>query len=136
MKRLVLFMNFGKRKKEKEYIEARMKQVTLDQVAEFEGKPGGRLKSITDIQNKINSTINFARLERIPHNQCHIPMSEWSKIKVPALVLANKQDTIHRFEYGQAWADAIGGAEFKELTPKSDNPEQYIADLQHAIETF
>ena len=44
-------------KEEKENINARMKQVTLDQVAEFEGKPGGRLKSITDIQNKINSSI-------------------------------------------------------------------------------
>ena len=77
-----------------------------------------------------------ARLERIPHNQCHIPMNEWSKIKVPALVLAGKQDTIHRFEYGQAWADAIGSAEFRELTPKSVSPEQHIADLQHAIERF
>jgi len=46
-------------KGEKENVKARMKQVTLDQVAEFEDKPGGRLKSIADIKNKINSSINY-----------------------------------------------------------------------------
>jgi len=46
-------------KEEKENIKARMKQITLDQVAEFEGKEGGRLKSITDIKNKIKSSLNY-----------------------------------------------------------------------------
>ena len=46
-------------KDEKEDIKSRMKEVTLDQVAEFEGKEGGRLKTIADIKNKINSSINY-----------------------------------------------------------------------------
>lgn len=76
------------------------------------------------------------RLEQISHNASHISMSEWSKIVVPTLVLANKQDTIHRFEYGEAWAAAIDSAEFKEIAPKSVSIEQHATDVQDAIETF
>ena len=46
-------------KGEKENIIAKMKEITLDQVAEFEDKSGGRLKSIADIQNNIDSSINY-----------------------------------------------------------------------------
>ena len=41
-------------KGEIENIKDRMKQTTLDQVAEFEGKEGGRLKSIEEIQKYLN----------------------------------------------------------------------------------
>ena len=76
------------------------------------------------------------RLEQISSNPSPIPMSRWSQIKVPTLVLANKQDTIHCFEYGQAWAAAIPGAQFVEITPKSINPAQHSVDVQQHIETF
>jgi len=59
-------------KGEKENVKDRMKQVTLDQVAEFEDKPGGRLKSITDIKNKINSSINY-RYSLQNSSYTHIP---------------------------------------------------------------
>jgi len=43
---------------EKKRIRKLMKQFTLDQVAEFEGKPGGRLKSIEEIQKDIEDQMN------------------------------------------------------------------------------
>ena len=43
---------------EKERIRKLMRQVTLDQVAVFESKPGGRLKSIEEIQKDLNKRIN------------------------------------------------------------------------------
>ena len=45
----------------KNIIKESMKQVTLDQVAEFEGKPGGRLKSIEEIQKYINKRMKKKR---------------------------------------------------------------------------
>jgi Rrf2 family protein len=45
---------------EKENVKAKMKQVTLDQAAAFESKPGGRLKIVEGIQN-IDELINKQR---------------------------------------------------------------------------
>ncbi len=44
-------------KGEKENIKNKMKQVTLEQVAQFEGRQGGRLKIVEDIQKDIHSAI-------------------------------------------------------------------------------
>jgi pimeloyl-ACP methyl ester carboxylesterase len=62
--------------------------------------------------------------------------AEWRAIKVPTLVLANRQDPIHPFEYGETLAREIPGAEFKELTPKSVNVEQHNAEVQRFIQDF
>ena len=44
---------------------------------------------------------------------------EWANLRVPALVLANRLDPVHPFEFGEEMARLIPGAEFRELTPKS-----------------
>jgi Rrf2 family iron-sulfur cluster assembly transcriptional regulator len=43
----------------KEIIRESMKQITLDQVAVFESKPGGRLKSIEEIQKDLNERMGI-----------------------------------------------------------------------------
>ena len=45
-------------KEEKENVKNKMKQITLCQVAEFEGRQGGRLKSIEEIQKNVGNLIN------------------------------------------------------------------------------
>jgi pimeloyl-ACP methyl ester carboxylesterase len=72
-----------------------------------------------------------ARLERIPLDSPNHNRAEWRSIRVPTLVLANRQDEVHPFEFGQTLAREIPGAEFKELTSKSVSPER-----QQFIETF
>ncbi len=77
-----------------------------------------------------------ARLERIPR---HIPAhtrKDWATIRVPTLVLANRQDPIHPYEFGETFARIIPGAEFRELTPKSVSVETHGADVQKHIEEF
>jgi pimeloyl-ACP methyl ester carboxylesterase len=76
------------------------------------------------------------RLERIPAD-CPAPdRGAWGEIRVPALVLANKQDPIHPFAYGETLARAIPGAEFRELTPKSVSLGRHADDVHGALSDF
>ena len=77
-----------------------------------------------------------ARLERIPRDSPCRHRDEWRLIRVPTLVLANRQDPVHPFEYGEVLAAAIPGSTFAELTPKSVSLDDHAADVRRAIETF
>lgn len=77
-----------------------------------------------------------ARLERLPRDAPYHATSELAAIKAPTLVLANRQDPIHPFNYGQILAKRIAGAEFKEITPKSQSLDKHNADTQSAISNF
>lgn len=77
-----------------------------------------------------------ALLERMPLDApCH-DRAGWRDIRVPVLVLANRQDPVHPFEYGQTLAREIPGAVFREITPKSVSVEQHNAETQQHIEDF
>jgi pimeloyl-ACP methyl ester carboxylesterase len=76
------------------------------------------------------------KLERLIHDSPSLDRREWSRIKVPTLVLGNKQDPIHPFEYADQTADLIPGAELKEITPKSVSLDQHNDDVQKAIGVF
>jgi pimeloyl-ACP methyl ester carboxylesterase/sugar phosphate isomerase/epimerase len=77
-----------------------------------------------------------ALLERIPLDSPNRDRAEWRAIKMPVLILANRNDPVHPFEYGETLAREIPGAEFKELTPKSINVEQHNCEVQRFIEDF
>lgn len=77
-----------------------------------------------------------AKLERIP---AHVPghtRDDWKRIRVPTLVLANRQDAIHPFEFGEVLAREIPGAAFAEIAPKSAGLEKHAADVQRAVGDF
>jgi pimeloyl-ACP methyl ester carboxylesterase len=77
-----------------------------------------------------------AKLERIPR---HIPShgrEAWRRIQVPTLVLGNRLDGIHPFEFAEEFAREIPGATLRELTPKSVNKDQHAVDTQKALEEF
>jgi pimeloyl-ACP methyl ester carboxylesterase len=59
---------------------------------------------------------------------------ELASIDVPTLVLANRRDPIHPFEYGEELARGIPGARFEELTPKSMDEEQHAREVQSYVE--
>ena len=77
-----------------------------------------------------------ARLEQIPNDVPNRDRAEWAAIRVPTLVLANRQDPVHVFEYGQVLARAIPGAEFKELTAKSVSRDRYRLESQTTLADF
>lgn len=76
------------------------------------------------------------KLERIIHDTPSLDRRDWSAIKVPTLVLGNKQDPIHPYEYAVQTADLIPGASLKEITSKAQSLEQHNTDVQEAIEQF
>ncbi len=76
------------------------------------------------------------KLERIPAHVPAHPRAAWRNITVPTLVLANRRDAIHPFEFGETFAREIPGAEFRELTPKSVSKEQHEAKTQQFIADF
>lgn len=75
-------------------------------------------------------------LECIPQDAPTLNRADFTKIKVPTLVLANRQDPIHPFEFGEILAQEIPNAEFHELTPKSVSVKRYGEDTQRFIEDF
>jgi pimeloyl-ACP methyl ester carboxylesterase len=76
------------------------------------------------------------KLERIPHDAPSHDRREWTAIGVPTLVLANRQDPIHPFAYGEIIAQLIPRAEFHELTSKSVDPARHARETQTFIESF
>jgi pimeloyl-ACP methyl ester carboxylesterase len=77
-----------------------------------------------------------AKLERIPGYVPRHKRDDWKRIRVPTLVLANQQDPVHPFDFGQTLAEIIPRARLIELTPKSVSKEKHEADVQRAVTTF
>jgi len=77
-----------------------------------------------------------AKLERIPIYVPRHSREDWKRIHVPTLVLVNRQDAIHPFEFGEVYAKAIPGATLVEVTPKSVSKDRHAADVQRAIGNF
>jgi pimeloyl-ACP methyl ester carboxylesterase len=78
----------------------------------------------------------YLRLERMPKDAPNYDRREWKSIRVPTLVLANRQDPIHPYEYGDIIAQHIPEAEFREITSKSVSLAQHEADTQNFIQEF
>lgn len=76
------------------------------------------------------------KLERIPLYVPSFKRKDLQSISVPTLVLANRQDPVHPYEFGKSLARLIPGAEFRELTPKSVNVVAHGADVQRCIAGF
>jgi pimeloyl-ACP methyl ester carboxylesterase len=76
------------------------------------------------------------RLERVPNDTPNRDAAELGAVAVPTLVLANRQDVIHPFTYGEALAQAIRRAELHELTPKSVSKERHTEDVQRLVGDF
>jgi pimeloyl-ACP methyl ester carboxylesterase len=77
-----------------------------------------------------------ARLERIPHDAPARDRREWQAIRVPTLVLGNRQDPIHPWELAETLAASIPGAELGEITPKSVSPDRHAEDVQRRLSAF
>jgi pimeloyl-ACP methyl ester carboxylesterase len=77
-----------------------------------------------------------ARLERLPVDRPLADLGAAAAIRVPARVLAHRQDPIHRFAFGARLAAAIPGARLVVLTPKSIARGHHAAEVQRCLEGF
>lgn len=76
------------------------------------------------------------RLESIITDTPCADRSLWRAISVPTLVLANRHDPIHPWEFGEELAREIPGALLTEITAKSIDVDQHAKDVQAALESF
>ena len=76
------------------------------------------------------------KFERIINDAPNRDRREWQSIRVPTLVLANRQDPIHPYEFGEILAQSIPAAEFREITSKSVSLERHGADVQKHLAAF
>jgi pimeloyl-ACP methyl ester carboxylesterase len=76
------------------------------------------------------------KFERIIRDAPCRDRREWANIKVPTLILSNRFDPIHPFEYGVEMQRLIPGAEFQEITAKAVSLEQHNADVLRWIDSF
>lgn len=76
------------------------------------------------------------KLERIIKDTPHPDRAAWSRVRVPTLVLGNRLDPVHPFEYAEELTRAIPGAGLREITPKGVSLEQHNADVQRWLEEF
>jgi pimeloyl-ACP methyl ester carboxylesterase len=75
-------------------------------------------------------------LDRIREDAPCSSLEQLANLHVPTLVMANRQDPVHPFAYGETLAAAIPGAEFAELTPKSQSVGLHRADVQRHLGGF
>lgn len=81
--------------------------------------------------------LEFAEvLERIPSDIPDGDPARWQSLAIPVLVLANRQDPIHPFEYGEVLASRIPGAQLQELTSKSIDLARHEREVQEYIASF
>jgi pimeloyl-ACP methyl ester carboxylesterase len=78
----------------------------------------------------------FEILESIPNDVPAPDIASWKKIELPTLVLANRNDPQHPFEYGQVLAREIPGARFAEITGKAISGQKHLEDVRREILQF
>jgi len=76
------------------------------------------------------------KLERIIMDSPHPDRAAWSRLQIPTLILGNRQDPVHPFEFGLELSRVIPQSRFEEITPKSVSLERHTADVQRSLERF
>jgi pimeloyl-ACP methyl ester carboxylesterase len=79
---------------------------------------------------------NAFKFDQIIRDRPSQDRQQWKAISVPTLILGNRRDPIHPYDYAQVMAQIIPDAHLEELTPKGISVEQHNADVQRHLERF
>ncbi len=77
-----------------------------------------------------------ARLERLIADTPCRNRSTYRNLKMPTLILGNRQDPIHPWSLAETLSELIPGALLREVTSKSVSLDRHAADVQQAIDDF
>jgi pimeloyl-ACP methyl ester carboxylesterase len=77
-----------------------------------------------------------ARLERLAADTPCAQRAWYGNLKIPTVILGNRQDPIHPWPLAQSLAELIPGALLREVVPKSVSLDGHAADVQQAIDDF
>jgi pimeloyl-ACP methyl ester carboxylesterase len=79
---------------------------------------------------------NAIRLERIARDAPLQSLNQLKGIRASTLVVVNRNDPVHPFEYGAILANAIPNARLREISPKSEGESRHAADVQRCVSEF
>lgn len=77
-----------------------------------------------------------ATYQAIPRSVPYRAPVELERIAVPVLVLANRADPVHPFEYAETLANAIPDAQLKEFPSKTEGLEQHTSAFRKYLGEF
>jgi pimeloyl-ACP methyl ester carboxylesterase len=77
-----------------------------------------------------------ARLEQLAADTPCGDRIAYGNLKIPTLILGNRQDPIHPWPLAGSLAEIIPGAVLREVTPKSVSFDGHAADVRQAIDDF
>ncbi len=77
-----------------------------------------------------------ARLERLASDTLCTDRGDYRRIDVPTLIVGNRQDPIHPWNFAETLAQLIRGAELCQVTPKSVSRDQHAADVQKVLDSY
>ncbi len=100
-------------------------------------------REFPDTANSLSNQFKHPRAREMTTNLSRIP-NDWPlndieqarSIACPTLILANKNDPIHPYAYGVRLAEAIPGAQFREIASKSVDVNQHLREVQQFIQEF
>ena len=93
-------------------------------------------ESLTGQFNNPLAVEALVRLERLPHTAPISDLGQCSSFDMPVLIMANRQDPVHPYAYGETLAAAFPHAILRELTPKSVDKARHAADVQRYVSQF
>ncbi|BFG76083.1 alpha/beta hydrolase [Paraburkholderia terrae] len=83
-----------------------------------------------------NPQSTIALLSRIPAQGPGLQRGDFSKLSLPTLVIANRQDYVHPVETAEALAELISDSTLTVITSKTESHSDYVADFERALREF
>ncbi|MFN7999189.1 MAG: alpha/beta hydrolase [Bryobacteraceae bacterium] len=77
-----------------------------------------------------------ATYQAIPRSTPYRSVDALKRVEVPTLILANRNDPTHPFEYAEAWAMALGNAQLKEIPSKAEGLAKHISAFRCCLSQF
>ena len=76
------------------------------------------------------------KFDQIPHDRPYEDDEQLRKLRLPTLILANQQDPVHLFGYGEKIHELIKDSILVEITSKDIDSARHVRQLNEAISAF
>ena len=124
-----LLREYGPQRGKQEFQQTEIYRRILDESSDVADSCCGQFNNPLAVERAV-------RLEQIPLDAPYQSLDDLRAIGARTLVLANRQDPVHPFEYGQQIAKTIPGAAFQEITSKSVDADRHRADVQRFLTAY
>ena len=93
-------------------------------------------KSLHDVFVGWNAEALVASYRALPASTPVDSLDKLRDLNVQAIVLGNRNDPVHPFEFAEAWARVLPGARLREFPSKSENPTEHLRRFRQFLTEF